>query len=84
MGLGKNYPQPLNLLFSVEKVKVFQIRGMKKFPPLAPTFHRYPTNHYTYVNHFENACGVNQVCDFTQCLPMPVGGRKKLKTARVE
>ena len=21
--------------------------------------------HYTYVNHFENACGVNQVCDFT-------------------
>ena len=57
---------------------------MKKFPPLAPTPHHYPTNHFTYVNHFENAYGVNQVCDFTQCLHIPVRGQKNLKTARVE
>ena len=57
---------------------------MKKFPPLAPTPHHYPTNHFTYVNHFEDTCGVNQVYYFTQYLHMPVRGRKKLKIAHVE
>ena len=27
MGVGNNYPQPLNLPFSLEKVKIFQIWG---------------------------------------------------------
>ena len=33
MGMGKNYPQPLNLLFSLEKVKNFQIWGKLENSP---------------------------------------------------
>ena len=54
---------------------------MKKLPPLAPTPHHYPTNHFIYLNPSENACGVNQVCDFTQCLHLSVGGKKKTENS---
>ena len=84
MGGGKNYPEPLNRPYWVEKVRIFENEGSEN--PL-PTPHN-PTYtqrfHYIYSNHFENACGVRQVCEFTQCLHMPVGGRKNLKTAHVE